>query len=134
MKNISTINIKIFLLLISMALFLMSFQYQKRSDIIGKWAFTLSESPREIEIYENNNKYYAKIIKVSGNDHNEKVGHIMLKDLVYDQDDKKYKGVANSPSGIKALGKLVLLDENRLQISVSKFFVINKSYTLTRIK
>jgi hypothetical protein len=110
----------------------MSFQNQETTEITGKWAFP--DSAREIEVYKQNDKYYAKIIKVSGEDKKEKVNHIMLTDLVYDQTDKIYSGKANSPSGITATGKIVLLDENRLQISVSKFFVINKSYILTRIK
>ncbi len=132
MKNIVQINRKIFLLLMPIALILLSFQYQKTNDITGKWGFP--DSPREIEIYKQNNKYYAKIIKVSGTDEKEKVGHIMLKDLVYNQTDKKYTGEVNSPSGMTASGVLVLLDENKLQICVQKFFIINKSYTLTRIK
>lgn len=132
MKNTKKINRKVFLLLMPLALFLLSFQYHNTNEITGKWAFF--DSSRVIEVYKQNNKYYAKIIKISGEDENEKVGHIMFKDLVYDQADKKYTGKANSTSGITASGELVLLDENRLQISVSKFLVINKSYTLTRIK
>ncbi|MCX6721674.1 MAG: DUF2147 domain-containing protein [Candidatus Staskawiczbacteria bacterium] len=132
MKNIVQINRKIFLLLMPIALVLLSFQYQKTNDITGKWAFP--DSPREIEIYKQSDKYYAKIIKVSGKDEKEKVGHIMLKDLVYYQTDKKYTGEVNSPSGMTASCELVLLDENKLQINLKKFFIINKSYTLTRIK
>lgn len=132
MKIIAQVNRKVFLLLIPLALFLLSFQYQETNEIIGKWAFP--DSPREIEIYEQNKKFHAKIIKVSGNDKKEKVGHIMFKDIVYDQKNKKYIGVVNSPSGITVSGKLVMLGEDSLQISVSKLFIINKSYTLTRIK
>jgi uncharacterized protein (DUF2147 family) len=132
MKNSAPMNRRIFLLLMPLALFLLSFQHQTTNEITGKWAFP--DSSREIEIYKQNNKYYGKIIKVSGEDKKEKIGHIMLKDLVYDQADKKYTGEANSPSGMTASGEIVLLDENRLKISVSKFFIINKSYTLTRIK
>lgn len=132
MKKRVRINQRIFLLLMPIALLLLSFQYQKTNDITGKWAFP--DSSREIEIYKQSNKYYGKIIKVSGKNEKEKVGHIMLKDLVYDQTDKKYTGDVNSPSGMTASGELILLDENRLQISVSKFFIINKSYTLLRIK
>lgn len=124
-------NHKIFLLLMPIVLFLLSFQYQKTYDIIGRWAF--SDSPREIEIYKQNNKYCGKIIKISGENEKEKVGHIMLKDFVYDQSEEKYTGEINAPSGMTASGELVLLDENKLQISVQKLF-ISKSYTLTRIK
>jgi hypothetical protein len=113
------------------ALVLLSFQYQKTNDITGKWAF--SDSPREIEMYLENNKYYGKIVKVSGKNNKEKAGHIMLKDLVYDQTNKKYTGLVNSPSGMTASCELVQLDDNNLQISVKKF-LINKTYTLTRVK
>jgi hypothetical protein len=120
------------LLLIPLVLLLLSFQYQKTKDLTGKWAF--SDSPRVIEIYKHNNNYYGKIIKVSGENEKEKVGHIMLKDLVYDTAGNKYVGEAISPSGMTASAELALPDENRLQISVSKFFIVNKSYTLKRIK
>ena len=132
MKNIAQINRKVFLLLIPLALFLLSFQYQETNEILGKWAFP--DSPREIEIYEKNNTYYAKVIKVSGKDKKEKVGHVMLKDIVYDHTVNRYTGKVTSPSGISASARLVLLDKDSMQISVSKLFIINKSYTLTRIK
>jgi len=132
MKKITQINYRISLLILPLAMFLMSFQNQETIEITGKWAFP--DSPREIEVYKQNDKYYAKITKISGEDKKEKVGHIMLTDLVYDQSDNIYSGKANSPSGMTASGKIVQLDENRLQINVSKFLVINKSYILTRIK
>ena len=125
------VNRKI-LLLMPMVLLLLSFQYQKTKDITGKWAF--SDFPRKIEDYRHNNKYFGKIIKVSGKDEKEKAGHIMLKDLVYEQAGKKYTGKAKSPSGMTVSGELILLDENRLQISVSKFSVVTKSYTSINIK
>ena len=59
MKSDVKINLKRFLLLVSIALVLFSFQYQKTNDMPGKWAF--SDSLREIEIYLENNKYYGKI-------------------------------------------------------------------------
>ncbi len=76
MKNIIQINRKIVLLLMPIALILLPFQYQKTNDIPGKWAF--SNSPREIEIYLENNKYYGKIYplqkvnenKISGQPYN----------------------------------------------------------------
>jgi len=137
MKNIVQINRKLFLMLMPIALILLSFQYQKTNDIIGKWTFSDSprnSSPREIEIYKQDNKYYGKIIKVAGNNNKEKVGQIILNNFVFDESSMRYIGKVHSPSGMTASCKLVLLDENKLQISVQKFFIINKSYTLTRIK
>jgi hypothetical protein len=52
------INKIILLLLFPLVLLLTSF---KTSDsITGKWVF--NDSPREIEIYRENNKYFGKII------------------------------------------------------------------------
>lgn len=133
MKNKNRIkgNHKIILLLMPVVFFLFSFQQQKTNVLIGKWGF--EDSPREIEIYIENNMYHGKIIKVSGENEKEKVGHIMLKDFVYDQAGKKYTGEVNAPSGMTASGELVLLNDNKLQISVKKLF-ISKSFTLIRIE
>jgi uncharacterized protein (DUF2147 family) len=123
------INKTILLLLLPLMLALTSF---KNSDsITGKWVF--SDSPREIEIYRENNKYYGKIIKVSGTEKKEKVGHILLLDFVYNPAEKEYTGKINSPSGMKASGELEVLDENKLKLNIKKLF-ISKSFTLTRIQ
>ncbi|TRX36990.1 DUF2147 domain-containing protein [Flavobacterium sp. ZT3R18] len=106
-------------------------QAQKANDLIGKWGF--SDSPREIEIYFENSKYYGKITKISGEDSKEKAGHIMFKDLIYDPSENKYTGKMNAPSGMTASGELVLADRNKLKISVKKLF-FSKSLTLKRIK
>lgn len=72
------------LLLLPLVLILTSFK--SNENITGKWAF--SDSPREIEIYRENNKYYGKIIKVAGTEKKEKVGHILLLDFVCDASEK----------------------------------------------
>ena len=105
--------------------------FAQGDEIIGKWKFP--GNSREIEIYLENNKYYGKIIKTSGKNKNEKIGHIMLKDFIYNHTDMKYTGKINSPSGMTASGELLLLNENELKISVRKFF-IHKTYILTRVK
>ncbi len=111
-------------------LFVFSFALFAQSDeIVGKWKFT--DNSREIEIYIEDNKYYGKIVKTSGENDNEKIGHIMLKDFIYNQSKMKYTGKINSPSGMTASGQLVLLDEKRLQIGVKKLF-IRKSYILEK--
>ncbi len=98
-------------------LFASSFSLYAQSDeIIGKWKFT--GNSREIEIYKEDNKYYGKIVKTSGENDNEKIGHVRLKDFIYNQTGLKYTGKINSPSGMTASGQLVLLDEKRLQIGV----------------
>lgn len=67
-------NKKIFLLFLLLVLILTSFK--SNESITGKWVF--SDSPREMEIYNENNKYYGKIIKVSGTEKKEKVGRLHL--------------------------------------------------------
>ncbi len=122
-------NKNIVLLLLPLVMILTSFK--SNESITGKWAF--NDSPREIEIYKENNKYYGKIIKVSGTEKKEKVGHILLLDFVYNPSEKEYNGNINSPGGMNASGVLTVLNENKLKFSIKKLF-INKSFTLTRVQ
>ncbi len=121
--------IKIILLLLSQVLISMSFQVN--DDISGKWAFR--DSPREIEIYLEKNKYYGRIIRVSGKDEKEKVGHVLLLEFALDQSGEKYTGQINSPGGMEASGELELLTASTLKVSVRKL-IFSKSFTLTRIE
>ena len=123
------INKNIVLLLLPLVMILTSFK--SNESITGKWAF--SDSPREIEIYRENNKYYGKIIKVSGTEKKEKVGHILLLDFVYNPSEKEYNGNINSPGGMNASGVLSVVNDNKLKFSIKKLF-ISKSFTLTRIQ
>lgn len=123
------INKKILLLLLPLVLLLTSFK--NNDSITGKWVF--SDSSREIEIYRENNKHYGKIIKVSGTEKKEKVGHILLLDFIYDPSEKQYKGNINSPGGMSASGILSIINENKLKFSIKKLF-ISKSFTLIRIQ
>lgn len=122
-------NKNIVLLLLPLVMILTSFK--SNESITGKWAF--SDSPREIEIYRENNKYYGKIIKVSGTEKKEKIGHRLLRDFVYDPSEKEYIGKISSPGGMSASGVLSVLNDNKLKFSIKKLF-INKSFTLTRIQ
>lgn len=122
-------NKNIVLLLLPLVLILTSFK--SNESITGKWVF--SDSPREIEIYKENNRYYGKLIKVSGTEKKEKVGHILLLDFIYDPSEKEYTGKINSPGGMSASGILSVLNENKLKFSIKKLF-ISKSFTLTRIQ
>ena len=123
------INNQILLFLFPLVLLLTSFK--NNDSITGKWVF--SDSPREIEIYMENNKYYGKIIKVSGTEKKEKVGHILLLDFVYNPAEKEYNGNINSPGGMSASGVLSVVNEQKLKFSIKKLF-ISKSFTLTRIQ
>jgi hypothetical protein len=122
-------NKNIFLLFLPLVLILTSFK--SNESITGKWVF--SDSPREMEIYNENNKYYGKIIKVSGTEKKEKVGHLLLLDFVYDPSEKEYIGNINSPGGMIASGILSFLNENKLKFRIKKLF-ISKSFILIRIQ
>ncbi len=121
--------IKIILLLLSLVLISMSFKVN--DDITGKWAF--QDSSREIEIYLEKNKYYGKIIRVSGKDEKEKVGHVLLREFVFDKSGEKYTGEINSPGGMEASGELELLTKSTLKVSAKKI-IFSKSFTLARIE
>lgn len=125
------VNIYKLIVLISLLVALTSFNSQTQADITGKWSF--SDSPREIEIYLEKNKYYGKIIRVSGKDGKEKVGHLLLREFVFDQSGEKYTGQINSPGGMEASGELELLTESTLKVSAKKI-IFSKSFTLTRIE
>lgn len=127
----NSVNIHKLIVLILLLVALTSFNSQTQADITGKWLF--SDSPREIEIYLENNKYYGKIIRVSGKDEKEKVGHVLLREFVSDQSGKKYTGQINSPGGMEASGEIELLTERTLKVSVKKL-IFSKSFTLTRIE
>lgn len=122
-------NKNIFLLFLPLVLILTSFK--SNESITGKWVF--SDSPREMEIYNENNKYYGKIIKVSGTEKKEKVGHLLLLDFIYDPSEKECIGHINSPGGMIASGILSFLNEDKLKFRIKKLF-INKSFTLIRIQ
>jgi hypothetical protein len=122
-------NKNICLLFLPLVLILTSFK--SNESITGKWVF--SDSPREMEIYNENNKYYGKIIKVSGTEKKEKVGHLLLLDFVYDPSEKEYIGNINSPGGMIASGILSFLNEDKLKFRIKKLF-ISKSFILIRIQ
>ncbi len=92
-----------------------------QSEIIGKWKN--EDSGSIIEIYKQNNLFYGKIIKVSGNDPKEKVGHLLLDKLTFNTTTKKYKGKVNSTTGMTANCELGLINQNSFQITVTKLFI-----------
>ncbi|MEX2411626.1 MAG: hypothetical protein WD607_09720 [Candidatus Paceibacterota bacterium] len=131
MKTFKSTHLALLLLFVVLT----SFKNESKNDIIGKWTFVNSpknSSPREIEIYVQDNKYFGKITKTSGEYDKEIIGHVMMKDFVYNQVDNNYTGKVNSPGGMTASGKLSLIDDNNLEININKF-IISKTYILTRI-
>ena len=95
-----------------------------QSEIIGKWKS--EENSSLIDIYMQNNIFYGKIIKVSGNESKAKVGHLLLDNLIFNSSTKKYKGFVNSTNGMKADCIIELLNQNKFQLTVTKLFIQKK--------
>jgi hypothetical protein len=106
-----------------------SYIVNAQSEIIGKWKNENSGSI--IEIYKQNNLFYGKIIKVSGNKAKEKVGHLLLDKLTFLTTTGKYIGKVNSTNGMTADCELKLINQNRFQMTVTKLF-IKKIQTFVR--
>lgn len=100
-----------------------------QSDIIGKWKN--EENGSIIEIYIHDNLFYGKIIKVSGKEPKEKVGHLLLNILIFNSTTKKYSGKVNSTTGMIADCELEFINKNKLQMTVTKLF-IEKTQTFIR--
>ena len=104
-----------------LALLLFNHFVDAQSEIIGKWKS--KENDNLIEIYMQNNIFYGKIIKVSGNESKEKIGHLLLDSLIFNPSTKKYKGFVNSTNGMKANCIIELLNQKRFQLTVTKLFI-----------
>ncbi|MBL7886837.1 MAG: hypothetical protein JNJ52_08820 [Flavobacterium sp.] len=112
------------------SILLMSFISISNSAITGKWIF--SNSKRQIIIYEDKNVFFGKIIEVSGEDKDEKKGHILLKDFIYDNQKNLFKGQMIAPSGMKANGELRLINNNEIELVVKKM-LFSKTIILKKI-
>ncbi len=88
-----------------------------QSEIIGHWKN--ADSGSIIEIYKQNNLFYGKIIKASGNEPKEKVGHLLLDKLTFNTVTKKHKGKVNSTTGMTADCEINLINENKFQLTVT---------------
>jgi hypothetical protein len=92
-----------------------------QSEIIGKWKNV--ETGSVIEIDKQNNMFYGEIIKVSGNESKEKVGNLLLNNLIYNKLSNKYFGEVKSTNGITANCEIKMLNQNRFQLTVAKLFI-----------
>jgi len=91
-----------------------------QSEIIGKWKNENTGSI--IEIYKLNYLFYGKLIKVSGSETKEKVGHLLLDKLTFSKATGKYTGKVNSTNGMIADCELKLINQGRFQMTVTKLF------------
>ena len=122
---------ELYTIIIFFSVLLMSFVSISNNVITGKWIF--SNSKRQIIIYEEKNIFFGKIIEVSGEDKEEKKGHILLKDFIYDNQMNLFKGQMIAPSGMKANGELRLLNNNEIELVVKKM-LFSKTIILKKVK
>ena len=115
--------------IISMLLFsLLSFSQQA---IEGKWKG--EDNGNVIEIYNQNNMFFGKMINVADTTSDVEKGHVLLNSLVYNNSTKKYEGKVKLTSGFTARCEIELINENKFQLKVKKLF-IRKEQIFIRIK
>lgn len=108
----------------------MRFSYSKSDAIIGKW-----ESPdndRRIEVYKENQKYFAKIIWQHSDKFRANVGDIVIREIEYQ--NPHWEGKIWVPE-IKSdfTATIYLQSQNELKIEATNGF-IKKVKIWTRIK
>lgn len=121
-------TIKVFSVLSLMFVSLFNFS---QSTIEGNWEN--EENGFVIDVYNENNMFFGKILTVPNEDDKDKVGHLVLNELVYNSSTKKYEGVVKTTLGISAHGEIELLNENRFRLTVTKLF-FHKTQTFVRVK
>ena len=99
--------------------------------IEGKWKS--EENGTVIEVFNQNNMFFGKIISVSDAKSDIKIGHLILNDLVYNKSTRKYEGKVKTASENTAQCKIELINENKFKLSVTKLF-IHKTQIFIRIK
>ncbi len=109
---------------------------ESSNKIIGKW---ILPDNIKIEIFKKNNKFYGKIIDLSGFNNgqtkdiknpdksrrnDELIGKIIISDLEYDSNGKQWiNGTIYAPQkGIKLNLKINYAKENELEAEASKLF------------
>jgi len=108
-----------------LSMLLLSFFSFSQLAIEGKWKS--EENGNVIEIYSQNNMFFEKIINVSLANSNDKIGHLLLNSLVYNNSTRKYEGKVKSTFGNTAQCEIELINENKFQLSVTKLFIHNNS-------
>jgi len=107
-------------ILIILILLLGNLAYSQ-NKIVGEWEN--QETSNYIEIYNQDNMFFGKVIKVSDDESKNKVGHILLNNLVFNISTKRYEGNVKSTSGITAHCEIELINQNKFQLTVKKLFI-----------
>ncbi len=99
--------------------------------IEGKWKS--EENGNVVEVFNQNNMFFGKIISIADENSDVKIGHLILNNLVYNKSSKKYEGKVKTASGMTAQCKIEWINENKFQLSVTKLF-IHKTQIFIRVK
>lgn len=117
-----------------MALMLLSSGLSMQNDqsILGKWKGE-EDAARQIEFYqEKDGSFSGKVINDNGK--NPKNGHLIFKQLKYDEQSHTYKGQMMPPDAKLSINAtLTFSDNNRLEVVGKKFFM-TKVFHLARIR
>jgi hypothetical protein len=89
--------------------------------IEGNW-FIKEENNMTVKIYKAiDGFYYGKILSC---DKKEYIGKLLMRKLKFNETSKSYEGTMKEPNNsIVAKAKLILVGDNQLKITASKFFI-----------
>ncbi len=91
-----------------------------QNDILGTWEN--NKTGYIVKIYEQDNQFFGKIVKVKG-DNSDDVGHILIKNIVYDVSNKRYFGEVETTKGMTADCEIEFINKDKFQLTVRKLFI-----------
>jgi len=92
----------------------------KPNDILGVWL--MANKNVKVEIFKSGNSYFGKVIwmDVDADKRNFKLGDVIIDDMRYNPINEKYEGGHFYGRGYKLSCELRLLENNRIEVRVSK--------------
>jgi uncharacterized protein (DUF2147 family) len=102
---------------------------QTSNSILGKWK-DADHPEKQIEISSQNGKYYGKSINASKPNEN---GKTVLKDLIWSESSKSYKGILINPdNGDEFKIEIKMFGIDRFKFTAVKF-IFSRTFTFNRI-
>lgn len=102
---------------------------QTSNSILGKWK-DAGHPEKQIEISSQNGKYYGKSINASKPNEN---GKTVLKDLIWSESSKSYKGILINPgNGDEFKIEIKLFGIDRFKFTAGKY-IFSRTFTFNRI-
>jgi uncharacterized protein (DUF2147 family) len=102
---------------------------QTSNSILGKWK-DADHPEKQIEISSQNGKYYGKSINASKPNEN---GKTVLKDLIWSESSKSYKGILINPdNGDEFKIEIKMFGIDRFKFTAGKF-IFSRTFTFNRI-